>query len=174
MRIATIGHRSVVHNGTASRDGLATKNRSGSPFSPEKLNISSCPALLQTRKLIELAFADAKQVKNGRPTEDALHAVDWIMGRTDWSKLSIETRMELWRAPAPPEEIRREFAGTFEWCCQWLGEDPDKVRNTGLPDVKLYNVNPTNGGLPKVYDTWNSKRQRGSSGVSGFVNACAQ
>lgn len=141
-------------------------------WKPEKLNISSCPALIYPRKLIELAFADARQIKEGRPTSQALDAVDWIMARTDWAKLGIDQRMEVWRQPAPPEDIRKEFFGTFDWCCQWLGEDPAHVRNSGLRGTS-YNANPTKGGLPSVYSNWQEKRNRQRSGVSGFVNACS-
>jgi len=162
------------------RNGIAQHT----PWKPERINISSCPALIFPRKLIETAFADAKQVdkETGQPTQLALDAVDWIMGKTDWTSLSVDLREELWRQPSPPEEIRQQFYGTFDWCCEALSFNPDEVRSAGLPHARLrnsnwkydspqrnsYNENPTVGGVQGIYATWKERRSR-LRGVSSFV-----
>lgn len=83
------------------------------------------PALLFARRLVESAFADACQTRNGQPTECAQDAIRWLEARTDWT-----LRREM---PIPPADIRREFYASFEWACRLLQEHPDHVREHGLP-----------------------------------------
>lgn len=121
------------------------------------ISINACPALLNCRAAITLAFREAEQCKHGRPTQLALDAVDWIMARTDWTKIGIERRLECWNSPAPPIEVRREFEGTFDWCCQWLSEDPDTVREHGLLDPF---AKARQGGLKQIYEKWKSELRK--------------
>ena len=74
-----------------------------------------------------MAFTDALAVgRDGRPTQQAIEAWQWLAEKTDWVRYG---------KPAPPPEIRPEFYGSFDWACSWLGEDPDRVRNAGLPPI---------------------------------------
>ena len=93
------------------------------------------PTLLFARKSIDLAFHAARVTRGGEPTEAAREAVDWIQAHTDWTG-----------KPIPPLELRRQFYGSFEWCCVLLNIDPDHVRRFGLPPVKDRNGNSSRGG----------------------------
>jgi hypothetical protein len=86
-----------------------------------------CATLLLCRRLVESALWDAAQMCDGKPTQVALDAEEWINQRTDWTL----------RKPVviPDAATRALFPGTFEWCCRWLGEDPDHVRVNGLPPL---------------------------------------
>lgn len=84
-----------------------------------------CPTLLFARRAIEQAFWDACQTRNGMPTETAHEALAWIEARTDWTHYGMQ--------PPEDESVRRELWGQFDWCCRWLGEDPNQVRSVGLP-----------------------------------------
>src|SRR5215469_291247 len=92
---------------------------------PDRPSVS--PVLALCRAMVTGAFRDAIQCADGEPTPTAIEAVQWISARTDWTHVP--------GCPIPPEEVRREFYGTFEWCCAWLGEDPDQVRQRGLPPL---------------------------------------
>lgn len=124
------------------------------PLRSARVDMSECPALLNPRKAIELAFKDAKLCRFGAPTPVALEAIDWIMSRTDWTKLNIAHREDIWSVPPPPLAIRKEFSGTFEWCCQWLDEDPNEVRKIGLSHMRMFNDNTTAGGVSAIWDSW--------------------
>lgn len=112
------------------------------------------PILRFCRALVENAFADARRVRrdgNGRrvPTLESLEAVMWITSRTDWTAMH----------KIPPAEIRAEYWGSFEWCCQWLGADPDEVRARGLPQAwggltSCYGAGFSEGGLPSILRIW--------------------
>lgn len=129
------------------------------PLRSARVDISECPALLNSRKAIELAFKEAKLTRFGEPTDVALWALDWIMARTDWTKLNLAGRDELWSTPPPPQQIRKEFIGTFDWCCHWLDEDPVDVRNIGLSHQRMFNENTTAGGVAAIYSSWMAARK---------------
>jgi len=86
-----------------------------------------CATLLLCRKLIESAFLDASRTRAGALTQTAIDAETWIHARTDWT-LQKPVRI-------PSVEERTEYPGSFDWCCRWLGEDPDHVRQHGLPSL---------------------------------------
>jgi hypothetical protein len=118
----------------------------------ESHETNAFPALLFARRLVEIAFHDALQCgSDGRPTERALEAWAWLTDRLDWT---------LHRHKPPPEEIRSEFYGSFEWCCRWLGESPDQVRGAGLPDIRarvfIARQRPRDSirGLPDIKRRW--------------------
>ena len=81
------------------------------------------PTLLIARRMIDQAFHDALQQRQGNPTQIATDARDWLAARTDWT---------LHAGVIPPPDLRPEFYGTFEWACRCLGENPDQVRARGL------------------------------------------
>jgi hypothetical protein len=83
------------------------------------------PGLHLCRKLIEDAFLSACQCRNGRPTQDALDAHEWLSSSLNWTRRND--------GKIPPPSLRAEYIGSFSWCCQWLGFDEDVVRETGLP-----------------------------------------
>ena len=91
------------------------------------------PILWLAREMIHQGFRDTIRMRNGRPTEDAQLALAWLTERSNWTRIPLENRMRRWGQPAPPPELRREFALTFEWCCELLNENPDHVRAHGLP-----------------------------------------
>ena len=102
--------------------------------------------LLIARRLIEQGFHDALAVgRDGRPTESALESWEWLTARTDWTRHN--------RA-IPPPELRQQFYGSFEWCCRWLDEDPERIRTQGLT--------PTHGiGSSQGRETWSGERIQG-------------
>ena len=118
--------------------------------------------LLICRRMIELAFADALQCDSrGHPTERALESWEWISAKTDWTIYGKQ-------APPPPE-LRSEYPGTFDWCVQWLGENPDHVRDAGLPEfIPFVHVEGRQHrdhikGLPDVKRRWQIAASRHSA-----------
>ena len=61
------------------------------------------------------------------------HAIRWIRAHTNWTRISLETRLRAWGSAAPPREVRDEYAGSFDWCCELLNLDPDETRRNGCP-----------------------------------------
>ena len=61
------------------------------------------------------------------------HALRWIRARTNWTRIPLEKRLRAWGSPAPPREVRDEYAGSFDWCCELLNLDPDGTRRNGCP-----------------------------------------
>jgi hypothetical protein len=87
------------------------------------------PAQLFCRKLIESAFHSCLETDEaGRPTQDALDAWEWLSAHLNWTL----------RGKVPPQELRSEYYGSFEWACQWLSEDPDGVRKHGLAPARAF------------------------------------
>jgi hypothetical protein len=87
------------------------------------------PAQLFCKRLIQDAFhACLDTDAAGRPTQDALDAWEWLSAHLNWTLRGEEV---------PPEELRAEYFGSFEWACQWLSEDPAEVREHGLPPPKV-------------------------------------
>ncbi|MGB8782720.1 MAG: hypothetical protein WCD02_06360 [Terriglobales bacterium] len=107
------------------------------------------PVLLLCRRLIELSFHDACQVRQGRPTALALESWEWLTARTDWT---------LYGTAAPPPELRAGNFLSFENCCRWLGENPARVREQGLKPCANFTDRQTRRewvqGLPDVKRVW--------------------
>lgn len=118
------------------------------------------PVLWLAREMVHQAFRDAIKMCDGRPTADAQFALGWITTHSNWTRIPLKDRMRRWGQPAPPLELRDEYALTFEWCCQVLNEDPDHVRAHGLPRPVCRD---------KVASThrWNRARVRRSSKRGG-------
>jgi len=91
------------------------------------------PILELCERLINLAFRDAARTYRGQPTTIALEAREWIEFRSNWTRVPLQKRLEVWGQPAPPPDVRTEYPGTFDWACAWLSEDCDHVREFGLP-----------------------------------------
>jgi hypothetical protein len=101
--------------------------------------------------MIEQAFHDCLQVgRDGRPTLVALESWQWLSADLDWTRHGI---------PAPPAELRKEFYASFSWCCHWLGENPDRIREQGLSPT--YRVGSSQGA-----ETWTGERIRGLPDVA--------
>lgn len=119
------------------------------------------PILLFCRRLIEDAFHAACQCVHGEPTEDALESFAWLLARSDWT---LYGRME--RAGGPPSaQAREEYSGTFEWACRWLGEDPAKVRRSGItPLVSVAGARNLEhkhvAGIPAIYEAWRQAQMK--------------
>jgi hypothetical protein len=108
------------------------------------------PTQLFVKTLIETAFKDAGQTRNGRPTRTAFAAVRWIATRSDWTRTGH----------IPPPAIRHEFIGSFDWACANLGLDSEKVRMSGLGIGRLYSDDYSAGGLPHVLARWSGRPLR--------------
>jgi hypothetical protein len=109
------------------------------------------PAQLFCRRLIEAAFHECLETEHdGRPTAAALESWEWLSARLNWT---------LRGEGVPPEELRSEFYGSFEWACLWLSEDPDTVRQNGLAPAHAFIKSARNhrdwvAGLPDVQRRW--------------------
>jgi hypothetical protein len=68
------------------------------------------PALWFFYRMIEVAYLDARTQEDGRPTDEALLARDWIA-----------------RSESVTPRTPHEFV-SFPECCQMLGLDPDRER----------------------------------------------
>ena len=112
------------------------------------------PTQLFCRRLIDLAFHDSIQRRGGKPTQAAIDAQIWITTRTNWTRIPIEKRMEKWASPAPPREVRNEYAGSFDWACQNLCLNPDHIRTHGLALAH-------GRGSSQGRETWRRNRQGG-------------
>jgi len=114
-------------------------------------------ALLLMTRMIQKAFEAALETNyRGEPTQDALDAVEYIESRTDWT---------LTRGAIPPEELRKEFALSFEFCCRWLGYSPQEIRERGLPRAhgnretgSTFDDSRHVPGLDFVRDYWRRRR----------------
>jgi hypothetical protein len=51
-------------------------------------------------------------------------AIRWIRARTDWTRIPLDKGMALWNSPAPPFDLRADFALSRDWCCRLLDLDP--------------------------------------------------
>jgi hypothetical protein len=94
---------------------------------------SPCPTLLFCRRMIELAFHDAKECDLGVPTEQAVQAYLWL---TDNSQPFI---------PA-----------SFLWCCHFLGDNPRIILEEGLlnPCRRGKHLGMRLGGLSEIHAAW--------------------
>ena len=132
---------------------IQTNKSSATNMRTARVVTTVCPTLWGIRWLIHQAFSDALERVNGRPTQDAIYARRWIDAKTDWT---------LRHLPPPPEDVRAEFPGTFEWCCRWLGENPDDVRKHGLSPV--CEGRPEVVGIDEVLKAWEETREQFISG----------
>jgi len=124
----------------------ATNRTTRQQFSTEPAAPHPSPLLLLCRALIENAFADAVRCAQGKPTAEALEALEWIESRTDWTRRkNHKIATGDGSLPIPSEDARKEFPGTFDWCCRWLNEDPDDVRQRGLPHPVVRDLQPGHG-----------------------------
>jgi hypothetical protein len=125
--------------------------------------------------MIESAFVDACKTYHGEPTPEALDSIEWLEARTEWTRIPD--------APIPPPELREAFAGSFEWCCAWLGFNAAEVRQHGLPRMTVRARPPKKSsaqktrpirtghkqspkyvaGLPEVYKVWRRARKEWQS-----------
>jgi hypothetical protein len=82
----------------------------------------------------------------------------WLAAKTDWTLSGSEI---------PPEQLRNEFYGTFEWACRWLGESPSAIREHGLPPprpvvfVKRPRAREWVHGLSDIKRRWEVSASRG-------------
>ena len=81
-------------------------------------------------ELILRAFHEAART---RSRKDAAAAILWIRARSRWTDIPLERRLACWGAPAPPREIRQEYALSFSWACEIAGLDEDQIRKNGPP-----------------------------------------
>jgi len=79
-------------------------------------NAHASPYLLYPRRMIDKAIADGKETHKGEPTEDALLAREWVAYRPDW------------KSP-------KDWYGSFEWCCHWLGLNIEQERNRATSEI---------------------------------------
>jgi hypothetical protein len=119
-------------------DEIAARDRQSSTHQPateRRLNL--CPTLALPLKLIDLAFADAVKCRNGRPTELAIIAAEWIADDTFGP-------------------------GTFLWCFHWLSLNPADVRERGLarPKGGSWRGWGAAQGLPAVFERWEQARSQ--------------
>jgi len=154
---------------TVSRSPLKTSELSSERTAERPLGGVT---LLFARRIILAAFHDALHIGiDGLPTERALESVDWVKAHTDWL---------YHKQPIPPAEIRAENFGSFEWACQWLGEDPEHVRQCGLPresGVFATSQEPKRlhvAGLPAVYAHWQQAREKVLARVASGWNLAAE
>jgi hypothetical protein len=108
---------------------------------------SVTPCQLFARRIIDVAFQDARRMRDGQPTETAKEALDFIEAKTNWTRYG---------KPVPPPEIRDEYYGTFEWACEFLNKDPDTVRATGIPPTPGMFAT---GGVPQIRQAWERARR---------------
>src|SRR5919108_4384109 len=116
--------------------------------SPRRVN----PILLLYRRAIEQAFLDAKECKDGEPTELAKESIQWLTAKLDWTR---------WRnsdgsVRIPPPEIRGELVLTFDHCCRVLEWNPDEIRAHGLP--RRPSVHGNHDGLDSIFAAWGKAR----------------
>jgi hypothetical protein len=97
------------------------------------------PTLLFCRRMIDQAFHDALNPRG----DIAGEARSWLAARTDWTLRKT--------AEPPPREVREEFAGTFEWACRILQENPQDVRANGL--TRTFYVGSSQGA-----ETWAKRK----------------
>jgi len=113
------------------------------------------PQLLMVRLLVESGFRDALRTLNGSPTPEALNAVTWLEGRTDWTRRSD--------VPPPPPELRRQHILSFEWSCSLLGLDPDYLREHGIDRISGLSHRFTASHLPglrEIRRRWAQAREQ--------------
>jgi hypothetical protein len=128
---------------------LQSRNKIHHSFRTAVVKTPTYPTLLFARRMIVQAFHDAMQCRNGKPTEQAVEAFDWLNGHTDWTLSGNDL--------IPPENLRQEFYGTFEWACRWLEEKPDHVRTHGLANVCGMGFT---GGLRTVMSAWEAAEEK--------------
>jgi hypothetical protein len=125
------------------------------------------PLLLLARRLVESAFHDAVRTRDGRPTEEARLAREWLESDLDWTRKGV----------VPPPELRRQYPGSFQWCCRWLSLDPQEVREHGLPQTTCADRSMSEHwqrtrGMQCVYAVWREAgRLPAPSGIPEGANA---
>ena len=97
------------------------------------------PVLLLWRRVSDSAYHD----KLSKNAEIASNARVWIEAETNWTRRQNPS--------IPPPEIRDEYVGTFDWICEHMGEDPDRIRPKGL--TRTFYVGSSQGA-----ETWGKNK----------------
>lgn len=104
--------------------------------------------------MIQNAFVESLECIDGEPTENARVAYDWLAAPScNWTRIPLQKRMAAWGAAAPPASVRKEYIGTFSWCCDWLGMDEDDIQQHGLPPARNRSQLHV-AGLPAIRAAW--------------------